>query len=876
MGHAMNKVLKDVIVRTQQMMGKDAPYVPGWDCHGLPIEWKIEEKYRKKGKNKDEVPSSEFRQECRDFASHWIGVQRDEFKRLGIFGDWENPYTTMAFPAEAQIVRELMKFVDNGSLYRGSKPVMWSVVEKTALAEAEVEYEDITSTQIDVAFPIEACPVADLIGAKAVIWTTTPWTIPVNQALAYGADVDYVALQDATGAKYLVANLLKDAFAERAGLEGVSVVWEGKGRDLAGTECAHPWKGKSEFFDRPRPFLEGDFVTIDQGTGLVHMSPDHGEDDFYLCQKHGIDPVFVVQADGFYREDWPIVGGVHLFKVSGKPGENTGLVCDALAESDGLLSSGDLLHSYPHSWRSKAKLIYRCTAQWFISMAKNDLREKALNAIEDVKWIPAQSKNRIRAMVADRPDWVISRQRAWGVPITIFVHKDTGEILNDPAVNARIVEAVEKGGADEWFQHDIAFFLGEDYDASAYEKVDDILDVWFDSGCTHAFVVEGRDELGDGPAQLYLEGTDQHRGWFQSSLMESCGTRGRAPYEAVLTHGFAQDKDGRKMSKSLNNSVYPQDITKQHGADILRLWVVATNYFDDVRIGSEILKGQVDAYRKIRNTMRFMLGNLAGFDESERVEVADMPELERWVLSRLSRLDDLVREKSNNYDLNPIYQALYNFCIVDLSSFYFDIRKDSLYCDAASSMRRRAARTVLDHVFHALTKWLAPILVFTAEEVWQARFPDANDSVHLQQFADVPNAWRDEALEEKWSKVRNLRRVVNGALELERREKRIGSSLQSAPKVYVDDAAYLDAFKGVDLADIVITSGGSIEKATAPEGAFTLDDVQGVAVVPEMAQGDKCQRCWMVLPDVGANETYDDLCPRCADAVDAAGGLPQE
>ncbi|MBW7837168.1 MAG: isoleucine--tRNA ligase [Sphingomonadales bacterium] len=880
-GHAMNKILKDVIVRSQQMLGKDAPYVPGWDCHGLPIEWKIEEEYRKKGKNKDEVDPVAFRAECRAYADHWLGQQRQQFKRLGVSGDWDNPYTTMTYEAEATIVRELLKFAMDGSLYRGAKPVMWSPVEKTALAEAEVEYEDITSTQIDVAFKIVKCPKRpELVGAYAVIWTTTPWTIPANRALAYGEDVDYVRLE-VDGRKFVVAACLDIEFLNRAGIGVETIEVNGhtkfkvdpskfkksetfKGSELAGTVCEHPWKGKSDFFNEPRPMLPGEFVTTDAGTGIVHMAPDHGEDDFYLCQAHGIGPKFVVQPDGTYQGDWPVVGGNHVYKVNGKDGP----VCTALREAGALLAVGEMRHSYPHSWRSKAKLIYRCTPQWFVSMEKTGLRAKALAAIDNTRWVPAGGKNRIKAMVEGRPDWVLSRQRAWGVPITIFADKKSGAVLRDDAVNARIVAAVEKGGADAWYTTPAQEFLGNDYNAADYEQVTDILDVWFDSGSTHSFVLDsGKWPDLKWPADLYLEGSDQHRGWFQSSLLESCGTRGRAPYNAVMTHGFVLDGKGEKMSKSKGNVVDPLSVMEQSGADILRLWVVSTDYFDDVRIGKEILAGQIDAYRKIRNTLRYLLANLAGFDDSERLPENDMPELERWVLHRLYELDGLVKKCNEEFNFTKLYAALYNFCVVDLSSIYFDIRKDSLYCDAVTATRRRAARTVMDRLFHCLVKWLAPILVFTAEEAWLTRFPGDASSVHLQLFPDAPANWRDDALAAKWAKVRDVRRVVTGALEIDRREKRIGSSLQAKVTVYVADDSYIAAFAGVNLAEIAITSAAEIKVGAAPDGAFTLDDTPGVAVVTGLADGHKCARCWQVLPEVGSVAGVDDLCQRCADTV---------
>jgi len=868
-GHAMNKILKDVIVKSQQMQGKDAPYVPGWDCHGLPIEWKIEEKYRKKKKNKDDVDPVEFRKECRAFADEWIDVQREEFKRLGIFGNWEKPYLTMDFDAEAQIVEELLKFSTSGALYRGSKPVMWSPVEKTALAEAEVEYHDHTSVQIDVAFPFVKATHEDLEGARVVIWTTTPWTIPANRAVCYGPDIDYVVVEAtevgegalmAEGDRVVVAEALLLDFVKRAGIENYLVISHLKGSAFEGAILAHPWRGHKDGnrgYDFDVPILPGDHVTTEAGTGFVHTAPGHGDDDYQVAHvKFGIEVPYTVDESGCYYEHVPLVAGEHVYKVADK-------VCELLADAGALMAKGHLTHSYPHSWRSKAPLIFRNTPQWFISMEKTDLRAKALQGIEDTNWYPAISKNRIRAMVADRPDWVISRQRAWGVPITVFVNKATGELLQDADVNARIVAAVKEGGADAWVAVPAQEFLGDKYDAEDYEQVHDILDVWFDSGSTHAFVCEQREEL-QSPADLYLEGSDQHRGWFQSSLLESCGTRGHAPYKNVLTHGFTMDGEGRKMSKSLGNTVAPQKIIQQYGADILRLWVTSVNYMEDVRIGDQIIQGQVDAYRKIRNTMRYLLGNLAGFTEEERLPAAQMPELERYVLHRLAELDVLIRDRANHFDYNPIFQALYQFCIVELSSFYFDIRKDALYCDAANSSRRRAVRTVLDEVFMRLTTWFAPILAFTAEEVWLSRFGDDAQSVHRQMWPETPADWKNDALAEKWTMIRRLRRVVTGALELDRREKRIGSSLQADVAVYVADHAYVDALAGLDLGELMITSSGRIIEADAPEGAFTLEDVKGVAVVTAAASGDKCERCWVVSEEVSA---HGELCNRCADAV---------
>ncbi len=866
MGHAMNKVLKDVISRSQQMQGKDSHYVPGWDCHGLPIEWKIEEKYRKAGKNKDEIPVSEFRKECRDFAAEWVDIQREEFKRLGVTGDWDRPYLTMSYDAEAQIVRELLKFSTNGGLYRGSKPVMWSPVEKTALAEAEVEYHDHVSTTIYVRFPVVKGP-EEFKDASIVIWTTTPWTMPGNRAISYGNDINYIGVEVTSveegalakvGEKLLVAaDLLEDAQKE-TGISGTTTFWQGTGEAFSDVICRHPFAGQG--YDFEVPLFEGDHVTVEAGTGFVHTAPGHGQEDFEVCKKYGMTEVpQTVDEDGTFFKHIPLFAGEHVYKCNEH-------VADELEAAGALLKRGKVKHSYPHSWRSKAPLIFRNTSQWFISMEVNDLRKKALAAIDETKWYPRSGHKRLYTMMENRPDWVLSRQRAWGVPITVFVNKETTEILQDEEVNARIVQIMEEEGADAWFDSGAARFLGDKYDPADYEMVMDILDVWFDSGCTHAFTLENRPEM-KWPADLYLEGTDQHRGWFHSSLLESCGTRGRAPYDAVLTHGFVMDGKGRKMSKSLGNIVAPEKIIKQNGADILRLWVVASDYTEDMRIGNEIVQGQVDSYRRLRNTLRFILGNLADWDDSEKVDVSEMPELEQWVMHRISVLDEQVRNNCNEYEFSRVFTTIQNFCTLELSAFYFDIRKDVLYCDGVNDLRRRAARTVLDQLFHCLTSWLAPILVFTAEETWQSRFPDEEGSVHMNLFPEIPENWRNEALDERWTKVRAFRRVVTGALEIERREKRIGSSLQASPTVYVS-AEYKSLLEDLPLDDICIASGLTLVEGEAAADAFSLDDVPGVAVVSALAEGEKCQRCWKILDEVGTNDKYEDLCNRCSNVVD--------
>jgi isoleucyl-tRNA synthetase len=910
-GHALNHVLKDMVVRTQTLLGKDAPYIPGWDCHGLPIEWKVEEQYRKRKLNKDEVPVKEFRAECRAYAQEWVDRQREQLKRLGINGRWDKPYLTMNFVAEGTIVSELMKFAESGQLYRGAKPVMWSPVEKTALAEAEIEYEDITSTQVDVAFEITDSPIEELKGALAVIWTTTPWTIPVNQGIAYGPEVEYVlfdtsggiagkaepgasitadyddpSLASLRGKRILVAAELLDSFFSRVALASRDALSQGKlkgnpygrelarfkGTDLAGTIARHPMHHLNGFFGTPRPFLPGDFVTTDSGTGLVHMAPDHGEDDFELCKANGLGPQFAVGPDGRYRDDWLWPADKSLSVINNKLNAPEGPICNDLRESGALLAASDFKHSYPHSWRSKAKVIYRCTPQWFVPMDKvmthiepkapheqrweseggainsadeglcaaPTLRQAAMHAIDRTRFIPEKGRNRIGSMVEGRPDWVLSRQRAWGVPIALFVHRMSGDLLVDGDVNARIVAAIKAEGVDAWEEARAQEYLGSDHDAADYEMIRDILDVWFDSGCTHVFTLESGTwpEL-QWPADLYLEGSDQHRGWFQSSLLESCGTRGRAPFKAVLTHGFTMDSKGMKMSKSVGNTIDPLKVMEIYGADIIRLWALSVDYTEDHRIGDEILKGVADQYRKLRNTFRYLLGALDGFEESERIAVADMPELERYMLSRLAALDATLRRATDDFDFNTYTRALGDFANEDLSAFFFDIRKDCLYCDAPGDPKRRAYRTVLDTLFQALIRWAAPVLVFTAEEVWVTRYP-ASGSVHLLEWPEIDD-WRDEALEARWFALREARDRVTEAIEPLRRDKIVRSSLEADVASPVDGEPEL-------LAELFIVA--SVAKADAV--SVTKTDKQ------------KCGRCWRHLPDVAED---GDLCGRCEGVV---------
>ena len=848
-GHALNRILKDVIMRAHRMAGQNVPYIPGWDTHGLPIEWKVEEEYRKTGRDKDAVPVLDFRDECRRYSQHWLEVQTAEFKRLGVEGDWTRRYATFDFGSEAAIAAEIGKFLLNGALYRGLRPVMWSPVEKTALAEAEIEYHDRTSDTVFVRFPLVATPDPRLEGAAAIIWTTTTWTLPANRAIAYGPEIDYalVRVDSVTegslarqGERLLVALGLLGYIAAAAGIATHHVEHVFRGAELAGAVARHPLRGQG--YDHDVPLLAADYVTTDQGTGLVHTAPSHGVEDFVLGQQHGLEVPESVRGDGTYSSWVPMFAGLHVFKAS-KP------VAEAIEAAGGLLARGTLLHSYPHSWRSKAPVIYRATPQWFIALdGEGRIREKALAAIEDTRFIPEAGRTRLASMVAGRPDWCISRQRAWGVPIPVFVERRSGEPLRDPAVLARIVSAFESEGADAWYSSPAERFLGNDRDAADYEQVTDIVDVWFESGSTHSFAMEA---IGDGwPADLYLEGSDQHRGWFQSSLLEAVGTRGRAPYKAVLTHGFVLDENGRKMSKSLGNVTAPQEVTEKMGADILRLWTLNSDVNEDLRIGPEILKQQAELYRRLRNTLRWLLGGLAGFDEAERLPEPELPELERWVLHRLAEFDAKLRSALESHDWTGIYPELHAFCSADLSAFYFDVRKDALYCDAPDSPRRRAVRTVLDHLHRCLTAWLAPVLCFTAEEAWLARFPSEDGSIHLQQFPSIPAAWRDDALGQRWVELRALRSQATAALEQARAEKLIGSSLQAALEL---PTAFLDQLDAEGWAEIAIVSGvqpaGSIHVLRAP--------------------GEKCARCWRVLPEVGQGPAHTPLCLRCEAVVDA-------
>ncbi|QUJ75351.1 isoleucine--tRNA ligase [Sulfitobacter albidus] len=917
-GHALNKTIKDMIVRSHQMMGYDARYIPGWDCHGLPIEWKIEEAYRKKGRNKDDVPINEFRAECREFAAGWVDIQREEFKRLGITGNWAEPYLTMDFHAERVIAEEFMKFLMNGTLYQGSKPVMWSPIEQTALAEAEVEYHDKDSFTIWVKFEVKRKPklipvsergteptvmtkaeqeAFDLEGAIVPIWTTTPWTIPSNKAVVFSNSVRYdlyevTAVEEEcwakVGERYIIASKLAEQTFEKARVKDWRHLGEVKHQTLEEIELLHPLAntpGSKREWDKPRDFRAAEFVTDTEGTGFVHCAPSHGMEEYELYRDLGMLQQVItynVLDDGSFRPDLPFFGGKYILNRKGKEGDANTAVIDKLVEVGGLMARGKIKHSYPHSWRSKAPVIYRNTPQWFAAIDKpvgdgldthgTTIRERALTEIDNVKWTPKSGRNRLHSMMEARPDWVLSRQRAWGVPLTCFTKRgalptDDDYLLRNEEVNARIVEAFEADGADVWYEDGAKErFLSGIVNPDDYDQVMDILDVWFDSGSTHAFTLRDRaDGSDDGIADVYMEGTDQHRGWFHSSLLQSVGTTGRAPYRQVVTHGMTLDQKGFKQSKSLGNITPPEDVIKQYGADILRLWVAQTDYTLDQRIGPEILKGTADSYRRLRNTMRYMLGALGDFTEADRVEAAEMPELERWVLHRLAELDTQVREGYARFDFQGVFRAVFDFATLDLSAFYFDIRKDALYCDG-DTLRRRAARTVMDLLFHRLTTWLAPVLVFTMEEVWLERFDADDASVHLQDIPATPDGWLDADLAAKWAQVRAARRVVTAALEVQRTDKVIGASLEAAPIVYVADDTQRAALESVSFEDVSITSQIKVTGDAAPADAFRLPEVDGVAVVFAKAEGAKCARCWKVLPDIGTH-AHADVCARCDDAV---------
>ena len=839
MGTALNKILKDIVTKFHQMRDKDSIYVPGWDCHGLPIEWKIEEQYKKKKKNKDEIPTKDFRKECREFAEKWIGIHKKEFKRLGVIGDWENYYSTMSFEAEAQIVRELGKFLTEGSLYKGFKPVLWSTVEKTALADAEVEYKDHKSNTIYAEFQVKKTNKDYLKDVSVIIWTTTPWTIPANKALAYNKDISYSVLE-LKNKKIVVAEKLINSVIADCELEKFKIIKSFKGEEFKNTICSHPFKNLGYNFDIP--MLEANFVTLEQGTGIVHCAPSHGPDDFNLCLKHGMKAIETVNNDGRYTKNIPIFEGTHVFKADE-------IIIQNLREQKNLLGNGTLVHSYPHSWRSKAPLVHRATPQWFISMESHKLREKALNSIDQTEFYPEKGKARIRAMIETRPDWCISRQRSWGVPLPIFVNKKTNEPLRDADVIENIAKIYEKEGSDCWFYDDPQRFLGKKYKKEDYIKSKDIVEVWFDSGSTHSFVLEKRKDL-KWPASMYLEGSDQHRGWFHSSLLESCGTRGRAPFDSILSHGFVVDGKGMKMSKSSGNVISPDEILKKYGADILRLWVASSDYSEDLRIDHSILDQHAESYRKIRNTFRYILGNLRDqFNQKnfKQIKIKEFPELEQLILHKIFVLNEDIKKNLKEYNFHKLQKDLLNFCALDLSSFYFDIRKDILYCDDLNSKKRKSCVTLLNVVLECLIKWYAPVLSFTTEEISELSQKDKKTSIHEENFPEIPNNWKNELLFKKWEKLISVRQQVNVAIEEKRSSKIIGSSLEADVDIVLPKQEY-DFLEEIDAKEFFITSNVTKD----------ISKKNDISVSVKKAEGTKCSRCWKIVKSV-----KEGKCQRC-------------
>ena len=856
MGTALNKILKDVVTRFHQMNGKDSNYVPGWDCHGLPIEWKIEEQYKKDKKNKDEVPISEFRKECREFANKWIDVQKKEFKRLGVIGDWENYYSTMSFDAEASIVRELGKFLLEGSLYKGFKPVLWSTVEKTALADAEVEYKDHTSNTIYVGFKVESSKIKILNDSQIIIWTTTPWTIPANRALAYNKNLDYTVIEindsssNFNNQKIVVASKLLDTIIKGCELKKYKKIDSFKGEDFKETICSHPFKDLG--YEYQVPMLDAQFVTLEQGTGIVHCAPSHGPDDFNLCLKHGIKSVDTIDDNGRYTKYIPKFEGIHVFKADE-------IIIEKLKECKKLLSNGKLTHSYPHSWRSKAPLVHRATPQWFISMESHKLRNIALKAIDETKFYPRRGKVRIRSMIETRPDWCVSRQRVWGVPLPIFISKKTGEPLKDLEVIENIAKIYEKEGSDCWFSDNPQRFLGKKYNKEDFIKSNDIVEVWFDSGSTHTFVLEKRKDL-KWPASMYLEGSDQHRGWFHSSLLESCGTRKRAPYESVLSHGFVVDGKGLKMSKSTGNVISPNDILQKYGADILRVWASASDYAEDLRIDFNILDQHAESYRKIRNTFRFLLGNLQDKKtdlDFTNLDISNWPELEIYMLHQIYELDKKIKNYFKEYSFHKLYKELLQFCSQDLSAFYFDIRKDALYCEPVNSKIRKASIKFLNITLDILLRWFAPIISFTTEEIYKIIYNNEK-SIHLENFSTIPEKWLNKNLGNKWNQLKLVRQVCNVAIEVKRTNKELGSSLEADLEIFLDKK-YLDLVKNIDLSEFCITSKAKAQILNGQKDLelFKLENIQGIGVLVKKAVGNKCPRCWKI---------FEESCNRCKNA----------
>lgn len=865
-GHAVNKILKDIIIKSQTLGGYDAPYIPGWDCHGLPIELNVEKKLGKAGVKVDEKT---FRDGCRDYAAKQVAGQKADFKRLGVMGDWDNPYLTMNFDFEANIIRTLGKIIDKGHLHKGSKPVHWCTDCGSALAEAEVEYEDKKSPAIDVRFKaLDKASILSIFGAaeagldaldvSAVIWTTTPWTLPANQAVALHADFDYVLVKTETDLLILAEDLYEAALS-RYGVDQSEVLGRCKGAQLEHQLLQHP------FYERQVPIILGDHVTADSGTGAVHTAPGHGQEDYVVGMKYDLDVDNPVGANGCFVSGTPLFEGQHVFKANP-------LVLDVLEEKGALLNHEDMLHSYPHCWRHKTPIIFRATPQWFISMDQNGLRKLAIDAAEKTTWLPDWGKARIKGMLENRPDWCISRQRTWGVPIAVFVHNETQELHPDTSeLIEKVAQRVAENGIDDWFELDARDLIGDDVDN--YTKVIDTLDVWFDSGVTHACVIKEREEM-QFPADLYLEGSDQHRGWFQSSLLSSVAVNDVAPYKEVLTHGFVVDAQGKKMSKSKGNVIAPQKIMKTLGADILRLWVSSTDYTGEVTVSDEILKRTADAYRRIRNTARFMLANMEGFDPAQNsLDVKQMLPLDRWIVVKAEYLQQEIIAAYEQYDFHLVYQKVHNFCAMDLGAFYLDVIKDRQYTTQQDSIARRSAQTALHHISEAMVRWIAPILSFTAEEIWEVIPGERDASVFFETWYPFPEEVQDEMDDDYWQQVLKVRVACSKEMEKLRVEKIIGSSLDAEIDLFCSDELMMTLNKlGDELRFVLITSYVHLHPlADKPDDAIQVEDVAGLAIKARASEHEKCVRCWHHREDVGSNPEHPELCGRCVDNVAGDG-----
>ncbi|WP_049721168.1 isoleucine--tRNA ligase [Gilvimarinus polysaccharolyticus] len=861
-GHAVNKILKDIIVKSKTLSGFDAPYVPGWDCHGLPIEHNVEKKHGKAGVKLD---VKAFRQKCREYATRQVDGQRKDFIRLGVLGDWHNPYLTMDFTFEADIIRALGKIVENGHLQRGFKPVYWSVVGGSALAEAEVEYQDKTSFSIDVKFAFADQDAAagvfgDLAGngpLSVVIWTTTPWTLPANQAVSVNPELDYVVVAVA-GERLVMAEGLYESVMARAGIENFTVVGRVKGSALEGQNLQHP------FYERQVPVVLGDHVTLDAGTGCVHTAPDHGIDDFVVGRKYDIGTLNYIDDNGLYRDHVPMFAGEHVYKVDEK-------VIDLLKEKSALFFESKITHSFPHCWRTKTPLIFRATPQWFVSMTKNDLRGQVAKSVEGVQWVPSWGRARIDSMLESSPDWCISRQRTWGVPIALFVHKETGALHPRTAeLIEQVALQVEKTGMDAWYDLDASSLLGAE--AAEYDKVTDTLDVWFDSGVTHHAVLQQREGL-HYPADLYLEGSDQHRGWFQSSLKTAMAMNGTAPYKTVLTHGFVVDADGRKMSKSIGNTVAPQKVINELGADVLRLWVSATDFSSEMSVSDEILKRTADSYRRIRNTARFILSNLNGFDPAtDLVPEDELLALDRWVVGRAAQLQEELIQCYDNFQLHQVYQKLHNFCVVELGGFYLDIIKDRQYTTKADSRPRRSAQTALYYLAEAFTRWIAPILSFTAHEMWQQLPGKPSGSVFTAEWFVLPKCVDARLGDDFWRQVADVKNATNKVLEAKRGEGAIGGSLSAELTLYCDESLLSQLARvGDELRFILISSAATLAPLSSAGDDAVSTDVNGLSIAVQKSEQPKCARCWHFRADVGSVAAHPEICQRCADNIEGAG-----